>query len=336
MKIPFNIYNKNKINSLINFRKGETKFGESITYLEDREKLEALYKNESKFVLIGIPEDFGVRANFGLSGTQTTFEWVIKALLNTQQNSFFNPNQLLILGAFDFKAHYQYFKTASISELRKFTEEIDSAVHEVVSLILSNNKIPIIIGGGHNNAYPILKALSENQNQSINAINIDAHSDFRALEGRHSGNGFSYAKANKILDQYIIWGLHQNYTSEYQLKALNENNFKIHWIEDLFELNIQKQLELLLTSVNFISNKKFGFELDLDAIANVNSSANSPIGFSANEVMNYIKLISAKDNCAYFHICEGAYQIADGPKDSSIGKLISNYVLQFLKNYNKK
>jgi arginase family enzyme len=27
----------------------------------------------------------------------------------------------------------------------------------------------------------------------VNAINFDAHSDFRILEGRHSGNGFSYA-----------------------------------------------------------------------------------------------------------------------------------------------
>jgi hypothetical protein len=49
--------------------------------------------------------------------------------------------------------------------------------------------------------------------------------------------------------------------------------------------------------------------------------------------MNFIKTISAQENCAYFHICEGAYQIEGGPTDPSIGKLIAYYVLQFVKNH---
>jgi formiminoglutamase len=36
------------------------------------------------------------------------------------------------------------------------------------------------------------------------AINFDAHSDFRILEGRHSGNGFSYAYEEGFLKKYFI------------------------------------------------------------------------------------------------------------------------------------
>lgn len=333
MSIPFSIYTKKKLLSYVQTRAGETKFGESVTCLEDGASIEALADNASKYVLIGIPEDFGVRANFGRPGAHTAFEWALKALLNTQSNSFFNPAHLLILGAFDFSATYVKHKDDNVEELRALVDIIDQSVSELVSKILSYNKIPIVIGGGHNNAYPLLKALSEDQHQAINVINIDAHSDFRALEGRHSGNGFSYAKSKQYLDQYVLWGLHQNYTSAYQFSALQSNACNINWYEDLLNLNETQQLDQLLTAIGTISNKKFGFELDVDAIAKVNSSAYAPIGFSANSVMNFIKTISAQENCAYFHICEGAYQIEGGPTDPSIGKLIAYYVLQFVKNH---
>jgi formiminoglutamase len=39
----------------------------------------------------------------------------------------------------------------------------------------------------------------------VNAINFDAHSDFRILEGRHSGNGFSYAYEEGFLKKYFIF-----------------------------------------------------------------------------------------------------------------------------------
>jgi formiminoglutamase len=51
------------------------------------------------------------------------------------------------------------------------------------------------------------------QKENVNAINFDAHSD-RILEGRHSGNGFSYAYEEGFLKKYFIFGLHENYTSK--------------------------------------------------------------------------------------------------------------------------
>ncbi len=76
-----------------------------------------------------------------------------------------------------------------IERLRKLVEFIDARVVEVVEMIVAANKIPIVIGGGHNNSYPIIKAVNETLRRDkitctkgINAINCDAHTDFRALE----------------------------------------------------------------------------------------------------------------------------------------------------------
>lgn len=62
-----------------------------------------------------------------------------------------------------------------------------------MSEIVSAGVVPIVIGGGHNNSYGMLRGSSKGLNSQVNAINIDPHADFRELEGRHSGNGFSYA-----------------------------------------------------------------------------------------------------------------------------------------------
>jgi len=64
-----------------------------------------------------------------------------------------------------------------------------------------------------NNAYPILKGTAGalGASKGINCVNCDPHADFRDLEGRHSGNGFSYAYADRFLSRYFIFGLHENY-----------------------------------------------------------------------------------------------------------------------------
>ena len=70
-------------------------------------------------------------------------------------------------------------------------------------IVLADKK-PIIIGGGHNNAYGNIKGTSLAIGEPINVINFDAHSDFRPEEGRHSGNGFSYAYTEGFLNYYFI------------------------------------------------------------------------------------------------------------------------------------
>src|SRR5690606_35168641 len=108
------------------------------------------------------------------------------------------------------------------SKVRSFVEIIDKDVTNLVSSIVKAGKTPIIIGGGHNNAYGNIKGCSLAKNEKINVVNFDAHSDFRAEEGRHSGNGFSYAFAEGFLKNYFIFGLHENYTSDTLFKTIKK------------------------------------------------------------------------------------------------------------------
>ena len=64
--IPFTI---NDLAKVTNHRSGEIKFGEKMLTIPKGMDIAVFLKTcEAKYVLFGIPEDIGVRANFGRPG----------------------------------------------------------------------------------------------------------------------------------------------------------------------------------------------------------------------------------------------------------------------------
>jgi len=215
------LYTKATLDTFINLRKGETKFGEKVTTLYLQESLEQqLQESTAKYVLLGIPEDIGVLANRGKAGATTAWKAVLSSLLNTQQNTVNNGKKVLVLGHLDFSELIQIAndldKTAIdyYEQLSGLVSKIDEEVSYLIFQIIKAGKKPIIIGGGHNNAYGNIKGTALGRSKAINVVNFDAHTDFRNLEGRHSGNGFSYAFKQGFLKNYFMFGLHENYTAK--------------------------------------------------------------------------------------------------------------------------
>lgn len=323
-------------------RKGETKFGEHIQLLPNFNFIyDQMLKLDVTHVLFGISEDIGVFANNGKPGTSTAWETTIKILLNTQSNTYTTPNKLLILGhVFPKKALKRLSKWESsnkknIKKARQIVGDIDAEVSQLVYQIVKAGKIPIIIGGGHNNAYGNIKGTSLALNKPINVVNFDAHTDFRPEEGRHSGNGFSYAYAEEFLNKYFIFGLHENYTSDSILKTINKLKKKVDYntfeaIKIRKELDYNDELELAL---KHIENKPFGIEVDCDAIENIPSSAMTPSGFSGNETREFVSFFGKHKNAKYLHICEAAPSLGTKQQATQTGKLISYLITDFMRAY---
>jgi formiminoglutamase len=316
------IYTQSDVLALVNKREGEIKLGEKVQIISD---LSDLNSSSAKFVLLGIPEDIGVRANYGVGGTKTVFNAALKALLNIQSNSFLQGDEILVLGHFEIEEPTQ----TNVEALRNKVSEIDSSVAPIIQKIVAAGKVPIVIGGGHNNAYPIIKGVAEASNQSINVVNIDAHADLRnTKEGRHSGNGFSFALQEKYLNEYRVFGLHQNYTHQNLATYLQENpNLKAFFFEDI----LQSDKTVLENWLAFTQNipSPCGLEIDLDSIENVLSSAISPSGFALNDIRKI--LLSGDKTYHYLHICEGATALANGQQDLKTGKTIAYLVSDFIK-----
>ncbi|MFV0531335.1 MAG: formimidoylglutamase [Flavobacteriales bacterium] len=326
--MEFQLYNQKRIQKYITKREGETKLGETIQFVES---VEDLKKTEAKYVLVGIPEDFGVRANYGVGGTQTAWKAFLTKFLNIQENQYQTGKNIVLLGAFNFSEEYRE-KKQTVEELRTTISKIDQHVFEVLMPIFKADKVPIIIGGGHNNSYPNLKAAASGLNKKINCINLDAHADYRIKEGRHSGNGFRYAKEEGFLEKYYIIGLHENYNSQSLFDALNiDINIDFTLFE---EIKIQKKYTLedvFKKAEIFTKENPIGLELDLDCIEGVLSSAMTPTGFSPNEARQFIHYFKKNTETAYLHICEGAYELESSEKSSFTGKIISYLVSDFIK-----
>jgi formiminoglutamase len=290
-------------------------------------------------VIFGVSEDVGVFANNGKPGTSATWETIIKVLLNTQNNEFILPNKLLVLGhIFPEKALKRLSKLSQknsndIKKARKMVTEVDAEVSFLVHQIIKAGKIPIIIGGGHNNAYGNIKGTSLALNKPINAVNFGAHTNFRREEGRHSGNGFSYAFAEGFLNKYFVFGLHENYTSSSILKVMKKLKKKIDYIT-LETIKIKKETTFkagLTKALNHVSSRPFGIEIDCNAIENLPSSAMTPSGFTGTEVREFINFFGKHKNAAYLHICEYSPKIGIKKQNDVAGKLISYMITDFIK-----
>lgn len=336
----FVFYKKENHLAFTKTRKGEIKAGEKIQAIVNEKKWQdELKRSSSKFVIIGIPEDIGVKANLGTGGTHTAWASFLSSFFNIQDNQFINFDEILLLGYFDFSSLTDKIKNKPVEYLRETVSKIDKEVAELIQKVVQCNKIPIIIGGGHNNAYGNIKGAALGLHQSnkiksakINVINLDAHADMRALEGRHSGNGFSYAIEDGYLNKYCMFGLHENYITQSMLDSIKKNkNIQIHFYEDIF-LRETKLFQQAITDIlQFTKGTYTGIEIDLDAIENVLTSATTPSGVSVLQARQFLHQISSKSKVAYLHICEGASVLDNGLTSNSTGKLIAYLVSDFVK-----
>ena len=327
----FKLYDFRHIERLISVREGETKFGEKVRFITQLEELKSL---KAKYVLFGIPEDIGVRANLGKPGTSNGWGAALKSLLNTQANQYTNPENLVLLGEVECRELMEKSQNIEpedpnyLSKLGELVQKLDDVVSAVVESIVSAGKIPIIIGGGHNNAFGNIKGTSLSLKKPVHILNIDAHSDLRKTGIRHSGNGFSYARREKFLGKYRIFGLHQNYTPEYIFKEImTSQNDQYRLFEHLSLKSSESIIKAFREELDAVAQDDFGLELDCDSIKDFPSSAKSPTGFPINMVRNFIKIASEEENIRYLHICEAAPGKND---DLDVGKALSYFITDFM------
>lgn len=126
----------------------------------------------AEIVILGLPQDEGVRRNQGRTGAKDAPDAIRRCL----------------------------YKLVAIPGLRLFdagntiiqpTLEATHDTHrEIVRRILRNGKRLVVLGGGNDTSYPDCAALALETRGDILAFNIDAHFDVRADAVRNSGTPY--------------------------------------------------------------------------------------------------------------------------------------------------
>ncbi|MFT4839390.1 MAG: formiminoglutamase [Nonlabens sp.] len=315
-------YDLNKENS-VKLEDEAASFAQSIEVCED---LNELSKLKAKYLIIGIPEDIGVRANLGRAGASEAWESFLKSFLSLQQTSLNDVSRFCVLGSVttkDLMLQAQNLVASSHkdrTQLSGLVKLLDQRVSEIASLIIASGKTPIVIGGGHNNSYPLLRA--SGYSVPVDCINIDAHTDLRATAGRHSGNGFSHAIQEGYLKSYYMIGIQENYLSQPMIDLMEKSDAIDYSPYDFENFEIQQEL---LKAIKHVDTTNFALEIDMDVVAHFPSSAQAPVGYSFQELRNMMNGILKKASSfpKYIHICEAA------PKygyENQVGKALATLV----------
>ena len=315
-------YSSSDLVSRTSIRAGEQRLGQVVSAISPEQ-----WANEDelpfKFVIVGVEEDFGVRANYGRGGAQESYQAFLSYFCNLQTNRFFPSSQVAVLGAVVATSKIPHEQT---DLLRSATASNDIVIQGIVQRIIQKGAIPIVIGGGHNNAYGCLSGASLVKGMPIHCLNIDAHTDLRNTEGRHSGNGFTYAMEEGYLGQYFILGVQENYTAEHIWQRIEDHdNIDLASYEDL--MSGEEQLEEVFVRIGDHLGKHYGLELDVDVMANFPSSAQSISGFSLDQVRKMIYALDFSPH--YFHLCEG--RVTNEQEFAQVGRGLALLVSDFVK-----
>lgn len=329
-----NIFTSYEILSFVNKRNGETKLGESILVINsDHDFFEEIENTKASFVVIGVPEDIGIKVNEGKGGADTSFFPAIEALVNTQENQFLNGKDILLLGYLDYLDTVKTFINDDPEKSDYLIKQMDKDLSELIHFLISVGKTPIIIGGGQNNAYGNIKGLSTAKNKPINVINLDAHTDLRKTDVRHSGNAFSFAIKDGYIDKYFMFGLHENYTPQYIFDYIHDHiNLGYNMFEEMAIYQTTTFKSELQRAKNFINDQPFGIEIDVDAIQSFPSSAMSPTGFSPQHARQFVHYFGKNKNASYLHIAEANPTISNNKNAiNQVGQFISYLMTDFMK-----
>lgn len=180
-----------------------------------RRDLETLRDEGCRYVLLGIEEDIGARANCGRGGGAGAWSAFLPALCNMQDNSTLRGSSIALLGSVVLPADLTGGLATNagiggddLPQSRELVAELDGCVEAVATEVLKCSGLELItVGGGHNNCLPLLRAASAAAGgHAVSAANLDPHSDLRdTTEGRHSGNGFSTALEEGSLGRYYLY-----------------------------------------------------------------------------------------------------------------------------------
>lgn len=232
---------------------------------------------DSDVVILGCPQDEGVRRNNGRLGAALAPD-AIRA-------QFYKLT--------DFGITAKVFDSGD-TIIQKSLEETHDAHTRIAAQILRDGKRIVALGGGNDLSFADGSAMTEIYGaENWLAFNIDAHFDVRADPTRNSGTPY-----RQLLDEKLI-----NPKNFYEIAFQPQANSKTYFdflknlganlinLEEFQNSNFKIDFEQMLSALNSQFSAFWGFDVDAVRAADApGTSAPSPVGLSANEFVSLAKL----------------------------------------------
>lgn len=241
---------------------------------------------KSETVVLGLPQDEGVRRNKGRLGAKDAPD-AIRACLYKMVTK--DDLRLFDLG------------NTLIQETLEATHELH---REIVRQVLRDGKRLVILGGGNDTSYPDCSALAMETKGDILAFNIDAHFDVRADEIRNSGTPYRQLLEEGHIqpDKFFEIAYQPFANSQIYIDYLAENQIWAYDLSQVRSVGIRMLLMRLLQRGDAIF---WGLDMDVVRAADAPGvSAINPTGLTGDEFCEVARVAALDPRSRIFEITE--------------------------------
>ncbi|MFN9776785.1 MAG: formimidoylglutamase [Candidatus Kapaibacterium sp.] len=255
--------------------------------------------------ILGVPQHMGVERNGGRAGAALAPSAIREQLsrLTLSNGGQEMPQRAVIVDA------------GNIVCEGLSLEQIHARQFEVVSYLLSVADAVVVLGGGHDTAYPNGRALAS-QHGSIGVVNIDAHLDVRPLLERgdailaHSGSPFRLLLEDDDVHipagHFTEFGIQPFVAAAHHIQYVRDAGHHVHMLGDIQKIGPAAAFEQTLNAMPDAQALYCSF--DLDAIASAFApgvSAPATDGFTAGEALHFMRIAGGHSRCRLVDIVEG-------------------------------
>lgn len=251
--------------------------------------------------ILGVPQDIGVERNGGRVGSAAAPSAIRRALTKLTPTAFMPAMQ---------RGDFALCDLGDIDTAGKTLEQIHDEHHDIVAQLVKRGIVPIIIGGGHDCAWPTVRALSS-VGTPYGVINIDAHTDVRPLkDGRaHSGSPFrqmlDMQQSHLTAGGFVEFGIQSTAASAHHIASVRDAGMHVEMLDDIRQDGVIASWDRALTHAS--ATGKVYVSVDIDAFASAYApgvSAPAADGFTPAEVRPCIKRAAASGALAVFDVVE--------------------------------
>lgn len=242
----------------------------------------------SDIVILGCPQDEGVRRNNGREGAALAPDAI------RQQFYKLTP----------FNIRKRIFDLGNV-KIGADLEETHDTHLEVVKQVLQDGKRLIVLGGGNDVSYPDGRAMAEVFGPEWwIAINVDSHLDVRIAPERNSGTPYrQLLEEGLILPKYFYEAgfqsqlcspVYYNYIRDLGVNRISLELLRSH---EHIDQEIKDQIRKQFIDHSKAMNSFFGFDLDVVRQSDApGTSAPSPLGIRAGELITLVKYAASLAN----------------------------------------
>ena len=321
------------LNTLFAVREGEVRLGQRVRLPAP----DGTFPEGVRVAVLGVPEDFGVRANLGRPGARRAWRAFLPRFLAMQSNRFLDGAEVAIAGTVDVRDLRKATRgldatiggprarAEALARLRAATAELDARVAATIGAIRRSGAVPIVVGGGHNNAYGILSGCAQAAGRPMACVNVDLHADLRPREGRHSGNAFSYARHDGHLSRYAVLGMSEASATGAIVDAIESDSGTLAVTFESMLRGACTPSSMAAAGAAHVAGMPCTLELDVDAVAQAPASAAAASGFSAAEFRAIAMQVASAVDLHAVHVAEAAPGRGPWP-DEMVGKFLAELV----------